>query len=317
MTSKIVANLLKKIGQPDLVDILARELSGTELNSVLLEVCNHRAASLTAPQLLDQYVNNRLVKPSDIPVLTARKAELQVLELLTRFGFEPIDLSPVTAFGSCSVVAPASQMKILSALRGTEVLADSTNAIALHASHLKRQGRAHDDRELVMKYSSISRLLRTQSIRGKGFTPHFRVGCLATCGKDTGDFGFEKTSLLEHMRAMSTLFLDHCKAESVSFRLLARPGYAHGEALINKLEEFIHSSDPGLRFCVVPQAGKQNTYYHGVQYKTDIVVKGITYEIADGGFVDWTQQLLQNKKERMFCTGFGFDLMLRIVAGEL
>jgi len=24
----------------------------------------------------------------------------------------------------------------------------------------------------------------------------------------------------------------------------------------------------------------------------------MTYEIADGGFIDWTQHLLQNKKER-------------------
>jgi hypothetical protein len=48
----------------------------------------------------------------------------------------------------------------------------------------------------------------------------------------------------------------------------------------------------------------------------------MTYEIADGGFVDWTQHLLQNKKERMFTkqermftTGFGFDLMYRILHG--
>ena len=41
----------------------------------------------------------------------------------------------------------------------------------------------------------------------------------------------------------------------------------------------------------------------------------MTYEIADGGFIDWTQHLLQNKKERMFTTGFGFDLMYRILHG--
>jgi hypothetical protein len=49
----------------------------------------------------------------------------------------------------------------------------------------------------------------------------------------------------------------------------------------------------------------------------DIKVRGKTFEIADGGFVDWTQQLLQNKKERMLSTGIGFDFMYRILRGDL
>ena len=32
-------------------------------------------------------------------------------------------------------------------------------------------------------------------------------------------------------------------------------------------------------------------------------------EIADGGFVDWTQQLLGSKKERLLIAGFGMELL--------
>ena len=30
-----------------------------------------------------------------------------------------------------------------------------------------------------------------------------------------------------------------------------------------------------------------------------IEINGVELEIADGGFTDWTQQLLENKKERL------------------
>ena len=36
------------------------------------------------------------------------------------------------------------------------------------------------------------------------------------------------------------------------------------------------------------------------------MVEGI--ELVDGGFVDWTQKLLGNKKERLLITGTGIDL---------
>jgi len=38
-------------------------------------------------------------------------------------------------------------------------------------------------------------------------------------------------------------------------------------------------------------------------------------EIADGGFVDWTQQLLGNKKERLLISGFGLDLLYKLQNG--
>ena len=47
---------------------------------------------------------------------------------------------PVSVLGSCAVVSTTSQHKILSALPGTEVLADATHSLALHIAHLKKSG---------------------------------------------------------------------------------------------------------------------------------------------------------------------------------
>ena len=43
-------------------------------------------------------------------------------------------------------------------------------------------------------------------------------------------------------------------------------------------------------------AEKEIGYYKGIQYKADIKWGDKTFEIGDGGFVDWTQQFSRIKK---------------------
>lgn len=317
--SSIIANkILKRINRPDLISVLTNELSGSELNSILLEVFNRKTSILSPAELLNQYQDNRFVKPADLPVLDLKRMELDLFELFRQYSFHALELSPVSILGSCSVIAPANQKKILSALRGTEVLADSTNSIALYASDLKQKNKtAGSSSETPMRFCNIQRQLRTQSFSGKGFRSHFKIGCLVTCGTDTGAFDFEKKSLQEHIRVMKALFLEYYKAEEVSFKLLCREGYPDGENLARAVNDHVQQHDPDIRITIVDKPEHETNYYKGLQYKVNILMKGKTYEIGDGGFVDWTQQLLQNKKERMLSTGFGFDLMYRILADQL
>lgn len=42
-----------------------------------------------------------------------------------------------------------------------------------------------------------------------------------------------------------------------------------------------------------------------------IDLAGRECEIADGGFVGWTQQLLEDRKERLLIGDFGLDLLFR------
>lgn len=318
MSSIIVNKILNRINRPDLISVLTNELSGSELNSILLEAFNQKIVSLTPAGLLNQYQVNRFVKPADLPALDLKRMEVDILQLFQRYSFEALELSPVSILGSCSVVASANQKKILSALRGTEVLADSTNAIALHASDLKQKNQTSgSSTELHMRFCNVQRHVRTQSISGKGFRAHFKIGCLVTCGMDTGAFDFEKKSLQEHIRVMKALFLEYYKVEEVSFKLLCREGYPDRQNLARAVNDYVVKHDPDTRITIIDKPQHETNYYKGLQYKVNILMKGKTYEIGDGGFVDWTQQLLQNKKERMLSTGFGFDLMYRILKGEI
>ena len=318
MSSVIVDKILERAGEARVLNLLSENLSGTELNSLLLEVFNRRTSRQSPAQLLKHYQSNRFVKPADLPVLEMKQAELDLLKIFQKCLFEPIELSPVAVLGTCSVVAPADQKKILSALRGTEVLADATNAIALHISDLKKQ-KVWSLKNPVekLRFATIQRHVRTQSISGKGFTPHFKIGCMVTSGSDEGNFGFEKEALTEHMLLMKEIFRGYYKVDQMSFRLVCRGGYANSIKLASEVKRFVQQHYPETEIQVVETSEKEIGYYKGIQYKADIKWGDKTFEIGDGGFVDWTQQLLQNKKERLLITGFGFDFMYRIIQGML
>ena len=318
MNSPIVTRILKRIGQPNLIRVLTKELTGTELNSVLLDVFSDAISKLSPPLLLNRYQLNRFVKPADLPVLELKRMELDVLELFNSFNFEPIELSPVSVLGSCSVVATADQDKVLSALRGTEVLADATNSIALHICDIKQRSKDLPNQPEMISFSTVQRHVRTPQINIKGFTPHFKIGCLVTAGTDRGSYSFEKESLCQHILAMKALYLNYYKVDDVRFRFLCRNnGYDSSERLAQQVKEFVVGKHPDVAIEVITKPEKEIDYYKGIQYKVDIQVRGKTFEIADGGFVDWTQKLLQNKKERMLSTGIGFDFMYRILRGDI
>jgi hypothetical protein len=316
MSSIIIDKILARIGQPDLLNTIGKKLSGAELNSILLEAFRLRTLTYSPAQLLRHYQNNRFVKPADTPVLKLKQTELDLLKVFAEHSFLPLELSPVTSLGACSVVALADQKKILSALRGTEVMADAANAMALHICDMKKS-KAWIPKTLdeKLRLSTIQRHVRTQSITGRGFTPHFKIGCLVTAGLDTGNFSFEKDSLLEQIFLMKKIFKDYYKVDQLSFRLLCRKGYPDCFKLPFEVSEFIQKKYPDIHLEIVKNPEKENGYYKGIQYKVDIKLKDKIYEIGDGGFVDWTQQLLGNKKERFLITGFGFEFMYRIMNG--
>ena len=89
MPSNVTKKILDRIGEPGLFHLLTDGLTGTELNSLLLEVVRDKAKKTSAPALLNQYQLNRFVKPADLPVLELKQAELDLLKLFKNHLFEP------------------------------------------------------------------------------------------------------------------------------------------------------------------------------------------------------------------------------------
>lgn len=310
MPDKIGNKIAERTGNNNLIDQLAA-LSGADCNSLLLEVFARRTKQLTAPELLKQYEQNRFVQPAETDLIHLLEQSLATLTCLRGHGFVPLQVSPLSQLGACSVVATVSQDKVVSALRNCEVLSDATNALALHISSLKKKQKGAASTE-HLKYCTVQRHVRAQEIKVKGFSPHFTIGCLVSSGIDTGNFSFEKQALGDHLKALGDVLTNVFNTGKVRFRLQQREGYpVH---FIPAMLQYLHNSFPGMEVNVDEKPGSNN-YYKGLQFKADITVKHGTFEIADGGFVDWTQQLLNNKKERFFIAGFGLELLNKMEEG--
>ena len=209
--------------------------------------------------------------------------------------------------GTNSVIATVDQKKVLTSLRNTEVQADPTNTIALHYASLKKKGELDNK---TYNYSNISRVIRTQVFNNPNFTPHFTVLALISCGRDTGSFNFEKEELLKHL----TTSYEICKSygvEKIYYEIIPCKGYDSQSPLIMESISYVRKKNSNLEFLVIAPE-HDNNYYHGFRIKQQIVIGGNTIEIADGGLLDWTQQLLTNKKERMMTFGLGIQVLYHL-----
>lgn len=299
MKDDIIRKIEEKTGIPDIVETLAEKLSGSAFNSLLMEVYARKAKKITPPALLQQYRGNRFVHPADTDMIGLLEKELQVLKLCRDHQFTPIELSPVAQFGACSVVAKADQKKIISAIRHTEVMADATNAIALHIADTRQSN------DGMLRFSTVHRHVRAQPLQDPRFSPHFKIGCIVSAGKDTGNSGFELTSLEEHFRLWVVLLKTIFHIDQVRFKLQPREGF---------VPETLPYLQEHTGFDIsIDHDSPANQYYSFLQFKTVISIGDQEIDIADGGFTDWTQQMLNNKKERLLISGFGLSLLYQLM----
>ena len=110
-------------------DALAKELPASHVWSLLLDVLEKRALVRPPADLLRQFERDGFTQPSTIDQQTLHDLDAHLLA--TAHAFEAIELSPLAAPRRLLAVGLASQNKVVSALRGTEVVSDPTNVLAL------------------------------------------------------------------------------------------------------------------------------------------------------------------------------------------
>ncbi|HWR60115.1 MAG TPA: hypothetical protein VN580_00800, partial [Clostridia bacterium] len=300
-----IDKILRKLGQEDLLDTLLHKLTPSELNSLLLELYKLKAEELTPAELLNGYISNRFVQPSGTNPREYLQLEEDLYRIAEAYSFIPVELSPVAQLGTCSVIATVNQNKVLSSLRGTEVMADATNALALHICSLKKDGQEEND---PLQFCTSHRLIRAQRFDTPGFSAHFKIFCMVSSSRDTGSYGFEKQYLLEHIMTYREIFGQLFHIGQIKVKLIKSGGYSDPEGLVSRITDHIKQNAAGICVCTEDRSEEQeNRYYKGIQFKILIEINGNEYEIVDGGFVDWSQKLLGNRKERMLISGMGVD----------
>src|SRR5262249_23591603 len=125
---------------------------------------------------------------------------------------------------------------------------------------------------------------------------HFRLLALVAAGRDTGSFGFETSQLVAQL--------------GYFVGLLDALGFGRTRVAITPLGEMpMQHVLQALPNCYLdPTRESGRGYYRDVCFKiyaTDQT--GEEMEVGDGGMVDWTQQLLADRKERLLIGALGLE----------
>lgn len=285
---------------------LAREMPASSLWSLLLAVLEQRAKTRGLPELLRQWENDDFTTPAPIDQRTLMRVDRRLLEAAA--DFEAVELSPLTPLGTCSAMALASQNKIVSALRGTEVVSDPTNALALECARRLRL-----TPEAVLRLATSQRVVRAQRLpplaQRSGpmlhFRQHFRMFVLCTAGREVKDHGLVVSALSEHilthLRGLDLLAEEGFPTSDRALRLLATKERA---PLLDRIAAHCPS---GLR--IEKDLLTHSYYSSGLRFLISVRKDDFEMPIIDGGAFDWVSRLSANRRHIFVASGLGSQLI--------
>ena len=257
-------------------------LSDRDLQSLLLEVYAQRS-TVSPTHLLKRYRESRFVQPSPLDVRKSSRLLTLAWDLLPE-PFQPVELSPLAPLGSCSSLATVSQNKVVSTVRNCEVSADPSPVLALECARRRRAG--------PVDLASWQRVVRAQSLPpGPGYYAHFGIFSLASADRR----GFEAAALRRHWAFYRSFLGRAVPAARVEIRLTDWCGLA----------ERLSGED----FLLDPERLSGRGYYREACFK--IHINGV--EVGDGGFTDWTSQLLSDRAESFLSSGLGWERLVGLV----
>lgn len=303
--------ILDDLGGDDLVEVLAERLGGADLTTLLLAAMARRTATMTAPEVLRRDERDRLTVASLHDGRRVHDLTGRVLSALPA-DVEVMGLSPVVPLGTHAAVAGVHQDRVLSAVRGTEVAADPTVGLALHAVRRRRALLAGDPRSATLvRLATVQRVLRTQPFAGDRNLAHFTLVAMVTAGRDRGSRGFERTALRVDLPRLVAATL----AAGVAAVRIRVTDLSDGRAPV--LAWLTDAVDDD-RVVVVnhPERHTAENYYTAACVKLDVPDHGGDWtEVGDGGFVAWGGALASNRKERLWTGAVSIERLVDAVHG--
>jgi hypothetical protein len=282
---------------PQALAALTSEMPASELWSLLLQVFERRAAERKVATLVQQWESDRFVAPCYVDQRTLLELDRQLFAAAQ--GFEAIELSPLAPLGVCSAIALTTQNRVLSALRGTEVVSDPTNVLALESARRLRQEPA-----LIVRLATSHRCVRAQELpKRPGFAAHFRMFCMSTAGHEVKDQAVLIGAFIEHIRihlnALSQLEACDYEFPERSVRILASPARA---AVAQRIAA-------GLSDVETTQAPLTHEYYDGLRFMISArSAGGEDIPLIDGGAFNWLAKLASNRKLVFVASAIGSQL---------
>ena len=276
---------------------LARGMPASEVWSLLLSAMSERAAQRTAGSLIQQWERDRFVQLSYIDQRTL--VELDSHLLAGARDFEAVELSPLAPLGASSSVALTTQNRVVSTVRGTEVVSDPTNVLALESAR-----RLREDPTRVVRFCTSHRCVRAQEVpKVPGFAAHFRMFCMTTAGHEVKDQVFVTDALTHHIRTHLQA-LDRLEQHGYSFanRRLRLLSSEVREPLARRIADAVE----GMQVTV---ERLEQPYYDGLRFMISAhSAAGDDIPLIDGGAFDWLHKLAANRKLVFVASALGSQL---------
>jgi hypothetical protein len=267
-------------------------LAPTDLQTLLMAVARARAQKVTPARVLQRWRQDRFVRPSACDPRLLAQLEATLWRLLPQ-RFTGVELSPVAPLGTCSAVAPVDQHRVVSTVRGSEVLSDPTNALAVEAAVRRRkQGLAGR-----VDLAACHRVLRAQRF-GPGNAAHFRLFALTSTARDGGSGTTEAQLLIDHISFWQQVLSDVLPMTTTRITVTVFRDPVLAERLRDTIRPALVSAPASVPVADDPERRHGEGYYTGVAIGLRADVDGETVDLGDGGLTTWTAQLLGDAKER-------------------
>ncbi len=276
---------------------LARGMPASEVWSLLLSVMRERAGQRTARTLTEQWERDRFVQLSYIDQRTLVELDSHLLAAAT--DFEAVELSPLAPLGVTSSVALTTQNRVVSTVRGTEVVSDPTNVLALESAR-----RLREDPTRVVRFCTSHRCVRAQEIpKVPGFAAHFRMFCMTSAAHEIKDQAFVTDALVLHIRT-HLHGLDRLEQHGYRFpnRRVRVLSTQPRELLARRIADAIEG-------VPVSVARLEQRYYDGLRFMISAhTAAGDDIPLIDGGAFDWLHALAANRKLVFVASAIGSQL---------
>jgi hypothetical protein len=287
--------------------VLEAELSPTDLQTLLIDLARTRASGVDAAGMLRRWKADRFVQPSATDPARLAEIEHQIWRRVLGTEFVGLALSPVAPLGSSQALGPVDQNRIVSTVRTSEVVSDPTNVLALEAARRRRSlpNRATD----AVHLAACHRVVRAQRFRDPETSAHFQLFALVSSARDRGSARTEAALLITHLDLWRKVLDDAVGPEQWLFGWTVIDSQPMRERLNDEVRPALGEKslveDPGRTQAI--------GYYRTAAFKIMIKSERGLEEIGDGGFTDWTAQLVPDAKERCLISCVSTD---RLVAAR-
>ena len=283
--------------------VLLDDLSPTDLQTLLLDVARTRAHRVDAARLANRWREDRFVRPAAVDPRVLSRVVAQLWAALPA-KFVGVELSPVAPLGTCAGVAAADQNRIISTVRGSEVVSDLTNVLALEAARRRRETGVSE-----VHLAAHHRMIRAQQFPS-GYSAHFSLFALVSSARGHAGRATELSLLRAHGQAWTALLTP----------LLGAGGFViicstYGDAtLARQILDEVGPEVPSL--IEDPEREHGRGYYAPASIKIMARDGEDEQEIGDGGFTDWTARLTADAKERCVISCVATERLLAATATQ-